>query len=262
MAMHKWDPSDYEKSSSAQYRWAMDLVSRLDLSGDERVLDIGCGDGKITAQLASRIPKGEVLGIDLSQDMIDFARGRYPTETCSNLAFRWGDAMQLDFNEEFDLVVSFACLHWVKDHLPVLKGIGRSLVPSGRVLLQFGGKGNAEEILTITEDLIREDKWSGYFKGFSFPYNFYGPDEYRVWLKQAGLKARRVDLVPKDMVQAGKKGLEGIVRNTWLPYTERLPEKLRPEFVGEIADRYIERYPLVEGLAHVKMVRLEVEAEK
>ena len=260
--MHKWDPGDYEKSSSAQYRWAMDLVSRLDLRGDERVLDIGCGDGKITAQLAARVPKGEVLGIDLSRDMIDFARGKYTTETHSNLAFQWGDTNKLDFNEEFDLVVSFACLHWVKDHLPVLEGIGRSLVPFGRVLLQFGGKGNAEEILAMTENMIREDKWSGYFKDFSFPYHFYGPDEYTYWLKQAGLKAKRVDLVPKDMVHEGKKELEGIIRNTWLPYTERLPEKLRPEFVGEIADRYIERYPLVEGLAHVKMVRLEVEAEK
>ena len=142
------------------------------------------------------------MGIDLSRDMIDFARGKYTTETHSNLAFQWGDANKLDFNEEFDLVVSFACLHWVADHHPVLKGIERSLVPSGRVLLQFGGKGNAEGLLTITEDLIREDKWSGYFKGISFPYHFYGPDEYRSWLKQAGLKARRVDLVPKDMVQA------------------------------------------------------------
>lgn len=260
--MHKWDPGDYEKSSSAQYRWAMDLVSRLDLQGDERVLDIGCGDGKITAQLASRLPRGEVLGMDLSKDMIDFARAKHTAETCSNLVFQLGDANKLDFEEEFDLVVSFACLHWVKDHLPVLKGIEHSLVPSGRVLLQFGGKGNAEEILAITDDLIRDEKWSGYFKDFGFPYNFYGPVEYRGWLKQAGLKARRVDLVPKDMVQAGKKGLEGIIRNTWLPYTERLPEELRTQFVSEIADRYIERHPLVEGLAHVRMARLEVEAEK
>lgn len=169
---------------------------------------------------------------------------------------------KLDFNEQFDLVVSFACLHWVKDHLPVLEGIRKSLLPSGRILLQFGGRGNASEILAITEDLIREARWSGYFNGFSFPYHFYGPEEYGGWLKQAGLKARRVELVPKDMVQAGKKGLEGIIRNTWLPYTERLPEKLRPVFISEISDRHIERFPLVKGLAHVKMVRLEVEAEK
>lgn len=260
--MHKWDPGDYEKSSSAQYGWAMDLVSRLDLRGDERVLDIGCGDGKITAQVAYRLPRGEVLGIDLSRDMIDFAIDKHPVETNSNLAFQWGDASELDFNEEFDLVISFACLHWIKDHLPVLRGIERSLVPTGRVLLQFGGKGNAEELLTITEDLIRDEKWSGYFKDFVFPYHFYGPVEYRDWLKQTGLKAKRVDLVPKDMIHEGKKGLEGIIRNTWLPYTERLPEKLRPQFVSEIADSYIEIHPLLEGLVHAKMARLEVEAKK
>jgi trans-aconitate 2-methyltransferase len=118
LVMHNWNPSDYEKSSSAQYRWAMDLVSRLDLKRDEKVLDIGCGGGRITVQLASHLPKGEVLGIDLSRDMIDFARGKYPVETYSNLAFQWGDASELDFNDKFDLVVSFACLHWVKDHLP------------------------------------------------------------------------------------------------------------------------------------------------
>lgn len=260
--MHKWDPGDYEKSSSAQYGWAMDLVSRLDLRGDEKVLDIGCGDGKITAQVAYRLPKGEVLGIDLSKDMIDFARGKYASETNSNLSFQRGDASELDFNEEFDLVVSFACLHWIKDHLPVLRGIRRCLVPTGRVLLQFGGKGNAEKLLAITQDLIRDEKWSCYFKDFSFPYHFYGPVEYRDWLKQAGLKAKRVDLAPKDMIHEGKKGLEGIIRNTWLPYTERLPEKLRPEFVSEIADKYIGMHPLVEGQAHVRMARLEVEAEK
>ena len=76
-------------------------------------------------------------------------------------------------------MVSFACLHWINGHLPLLKGIRQSLLPSGRILLQFGGRGNASEILAITEDLILEERWSGYFNGFSFPYHFYGPEEYR-----------------------------------------------------------------------------------
>jgi trans-aconitate 2-methyltransferase len=135
-------------------------------------------------------------------------------------------------------VVSFACFHRINDHLLLLKGIRQSLLLSGRILLQFGGRGNASEILAITEDLILVERWSGYFNGFSYLYHFYGPEEYRGRLKQAGLKAKGVDLVPKGMVQAGKKGLEGIVRNTWLPYTEPLPEKLRPTFISEIAKKY------------------------
>jgi len=165
--------------------------------------------------------------------------------------------------EEFDLAVSFACLHWVKDHLPVLEGVYCSLRPGGRILFQCGGRGNAAKILDITEDLIRSERWEEYFQGFCFPYHFYGPEEYKRWLSQAGLKAGRVELVPKEMVHVGQAGLEGIIRNTWLPYTERLPTGLRPEFVSEVARKYIERYPLdEEGRVRVAMMRLEVEAEK
>jgi trans-aconitate 2-methyltransferase len=260
--MHKWNPADYEKSSCAQYKWAIDLVSGLEFKGDEKVLDIGCGDGKITSAIAARVPKGQVLGIDLSREMVDFARSKYPKHDYPNLSFQQKDASQLDFQDEFDVVVSFACLHWVKDHIPVLEGIKHSLKTPGRILLQFGGKRNAGEILDITEELIRNDEWSIYFQGFNFPYHFFGAEEYRGWLKQARLKAKRVELVPKDMVHAGKIGLEGIIRNTWLPYLERLPEELRARFIAEIVNRYIEEHPLQEGLVHVKMVRLEVEAEK
>lgn len=261
--MHNWDPEDYEKSSSAQYSWAVGLISRLKLRGDELILDIGCGDGRVTAHLAALVPRGAVVGIDLSPDMIAFARETHSTRAYPNLFFQVGDASSLRFGDEFDLVVSFACLHWVKDHLSVLQGIHRSLRPGGRVLLQCGGKGNAARILEITGDLIQEARWSEYFHDFAFPYNFYEPMEYDPWLVSAGLVPRRVELVPKDMVHAGKAGLEGIIRNTWLPYLERLPDELRPQFVSEVARIYIERYPLDErGMVHVPMMRLEVEAEK
>lgn len=259
--MHKWDPADYEKSSSAQYDWAMKLITRLKVAEDERILDIGCGDGRITAQLAALVPKGEVVGIDLSQEMVDFATRRFPRKDYPNLSLSLGDASGLGFQEEFDLVVSFACLHWVKDHLPVLEGIRRSLRREGRILLQFGGRGNASAILDITEELTKSKKWSGHFRGFQFPYHFYGPEEYRVWLAQAGLRSIRAELVQKDMVHQGKAGLEGIIRVTWLPFLERLPEGCRQEFVEEVARRYLERFPLDEqGKSHVRMMRLEVEA--
>ena len=259
--MHKWDPADYQKSSSAQYNWAMALIAGLKLDGDERILDIGCGDGRITAHLAGLVPSGSVLGIDLSPEMICFAASQHAGQP--NLSFRVGDASQLHFSEEFDLVVSFACLHWVKDHLSVLKSVRKSLVPGGRFLMQCGGRGNAARILDLTGDLTKSPLWKGYFSGFSFPYHFYGPEVYRIWLAEAALRPSRVELIPKDMIHQGQEGLEGIIRNTWLPYTERLPAHRRDEFVREIAGRYLERYPLDEkGQAHVQMMRLEVEANK
>jgi len=261
--MHNWNPADYERSSSAQCSWAIGLISGLDIEGDESIMDIGCGDGKISATLASLVPRGRVIGIDLSSEMINFARSRYPKEDFPNLSFQVGNASALNFPEEFDLAVSFACLHWVKDHLPVLKGVHRSLRPGGKVLFQCGGRGNAGKILDITEELTRSERWAQYYQGFRFPYHFYGAEEYKLWLSLAGLKARRVELVPKDMVHQGQAGLEGIIRNTWLPYMERLPAGLRPDFVSDVARRYIERYPLDEdGKVHVAMMRLEVEADK
>jgi len=261
--MHRWDPKVYEKSSSAQQKWAEELLSRISIRGDERILDIGCGDGKITAGVAELVPRGAVLGLDNSREMISFARDRFPPDSWPRLKFQYGDASKLEYENEFDLIVSFACLHWLQDHGPVLEGIRRSLKNDGRILIQFGGRGNAAGILDVAGELISEPKWSRYFEGFKFPYGFFGPEEYRTWLDRAGLRALRVELVPKDMIQIGREGLVSWFRATWLPYIERVPELLQEDFINEVVDRYIRAHPLDEaGNVHVDMVRLEVEAEK
>jgi trans-aconitate methyltransferase len=261
--MHRWDPKIYEKSSSAQQKWAEELLSRISIRGDERILDIGCGDGKITAEVWKLVPKGSIIGLDNSREMLSFARERFPPVSWPNLDFQYGDASYLRYEDEFDLVLSFACLHWVLDHGAVLEGIKRSLKNGGRVLMQFGGQGNAAGILLVVDQLISEEKWSRYFEAFRFPYGFYGPEEYKTWLERAGLKALRVELVAKDMIQIGREGLVSWFKSTWLPYIERVPEDLRDDFIYEVVDRYIMAYPLDgKGCVHVGMVRLEVEAEK
>ncbi len=97
----------------------------------------------------------------------------------------------------------------------------------------------------------------------AFPYGFYNAEEYTAFIKQAGLLAERVELFPKDMKFDGAEGLAGWVRTTWLPFTDRIPVELRPKFVELIVDRYIERHPMDnEGVVHVGMMRIEVEAHK
>jgi trans-aconitate 2-methyltransferase len=261
--MHKWNPNAYAKSSSAQKKWAGELISKIHIRGDERILDIGSGDGKITAQIASLLPRGSVVGIDNSPEMVDFAREKFPSSSWPNLSFQFNDASNLRYENEFDLVVSFACLHWILDHGPVLNGIKRSLKSGGRLFLQFGGVGNAKDILEVVDEMISEDRWAKYFKRFSFPYGFFGPEEYKSWLAQAGLKAVRVELIPKDMVQPGRSGLASWIESTWLPYIERVPDGLKRDFVDEMVDGYASTHPLDgDEQIHVKMMRLEVEAEK
>lgn len=260
--MYKWDAEEYHKNSSEQLKWAKELILKLQLKGSERVLDIGCGDGKVTAEIAKLLPNGSVLGVDNSEEQILFARKSFPSDRFPNVAFQVMDVRNMSFDREFDVVFSNATLHWVIDHLPVLKGIKKSLKPSGRILLQMGGRGNAAKILEILEKMMKSRKWSGCFTNFSFPYGFYGPEEYKEWLEQAGLEAKRVELIPKDMIHKGKEGLAAWIRTTWLPYTQRVPEGLREEFIKELVDKYVEKHPLDNnGYVHVPMVRLEVEAE-
>jgi len=261
--MYHWNAEEYRTSSSNQKKWALELLSKLDLKGNERVLDIGCGDGEITAAIAQRVPRGSAVGIDSARDMVDIAVRHYPPDRYPNVSFLLKDARELDFDEEFDAVFSNACLHWVIDHQPVLAGIGSCLKPYGKVLLQMGGKGNAATVLKAIDAVLKMPRWARYFDGFAFPYAFYGPDEYRSWLTALRLEVRRAELLPKEMVHEGSAGFAAWLRTTWLPYTERVPGPLREGFIGEIVAAHAKiRPPDADGSIHFTMVRLEVEAQK
>ncbi len=159
------------------------------------------------------------------------------------------------------MAFSNATLHWVRDHLRVLRGTSRALKRGGRLLFQMGGRGNGRVILGILEELGRERPWDAWLAGFPCPWSFYGPQEYRGWLERAGLEARRVELIPKQMRQQGPEGLAGWGRTTWLPYTQAVPAERREELVAQVVDRYLRGHPPdADGTVRVEMVRLEVEA--
>jgi trans-aconitate 2-methyltransferase len=258
---YRWDAGDYARHSTAQAEWARELIEKLALHGEESVLDIGSGDGKVTAALATRLPRGSVMGIDSSPDMVAAARRAFPPQNHANLSFAVMNALELDFEDRFDVIFSNATLHWVHDHPRVLHGVRRALKPGGRLLFQMGGRGNARQILGVIERLALCAPWAEYLRDFPCPYGFYGPEEYGPWLAAAGLEARRLELLPKEMRQQGREGLAGWVRTTWLPYTERIPPDLREAFVSEVVERYLlDHPPDDEGVVRVAMVRLEVEA--
>ena len=233
------------------------------LRGDERVLDIGCGDGKVTIEIARRVPEGSVVGVDRSGEMVRFAREQFPSEAYPNLSFAVMNAKALTFCDEFDLVFSNAALHWVPDHGPVIAGIFRSLRPKGRLLIQMGGKGNAAQAFEAFEVLRKEAPWRQYFEDFSFTFGFFGTDEYRTWLRAANLIPTRVELIGKDMVHRTPEEFAGWIRSTWLPYMEQVPLELQSRFIESLYSQYCAMYPKdSSGAIHIGMVRLEVEAKK
>jgi len=263
MKNYNWNGRDYEKHSASQQKWARELIARLSLEGSESLIDIGCGDGKVTAEIAGILKGGSVVGIDSSESMIQLARKRYAANRNPNLIFILMDVVNLRFDSRFDVVFSNAALHWVKNHRPVVEAFYRCLKPGGRILLQMGGTGNARVLLGILEELIEQPAWRNWFEGFEFPYEFLDADEYLQLLVDAGFTESSTELIEKDMVHDGEDGLKGWIRTTWLPYTQRLPERARDEFVDMAARRYLEQVPLDSaGKAHVDMVRLQAEARK
>jgi trans-aconitate methyltransferase len=156
MPVCDWDAADYERHSSAQRRWARELIDKLGLRGDEALLDVGCGDGKVTAEIAARLRNGFAVGIDSSEEMIGLARSRYPAAAHPNLSFVLGDARSLPFRDGFSAVFSNAALHWVRDHGPVLRASSER--SPARITLSMGER-QRRGILAVLDDMLRAGEW-------------------------------------------------------------------------------------------------------
>src|SRR5947207_10613965 len=130
--MTEWNAADYYRCSSLQEAMAQEVLALLDLKESERVLDVGCGDGKITAEIASRSPRGSVVGVDPSRDMISFAQRPFSSATRPNLRFEVADARCLPFKNEIALVVSFNALHWIHEQDAALSSIRYASLSCGR----------------------------------------------------------------------------------------------------------------------------------
>jgi trans-aconitate methyltransferase len=256
-----WDAAAYAANSAPQQSWARELIAKLNLRGDEHVLDVGCGDGKVTAEIARAVPRGSATGVDASPQMIEFAWKTFPPSAIPNLEFHIMDARQIHFAKKFDAVFSNAALHWVDDHLAFLRGAAECLRSGGRLIVSCGGKGNAQDVFVVLRTEMRLKRWREFFRRMETPYFFHSPEDYEQWLPCLGFKPFSVRLSPKDAVYDNRKGFAAWLRTTWLPYIQRVPEDLREEFIAGIAERYIAKHPPdAEGRIHVRMMRSEIDA--
>ena len=259
----RWNAADYAANSSVQQSWARELIAKLHLRGDERILDVGCGDGKVTAELARAVPRGATIGVDASPEMVRFAQKTFPPRRFANLRFRPMDARQIRLKKQFDLIFSNAALHWVDDHQSFLRGAETVLRPGGRLLVSCGGNGNAQDVFVALRAEMRLKRWREFFRKLKAPYFFYSPADYERWLPRYGFKSCRVHLAPKDATYESRESFASWLRTTWLPYTQRVPGHVREEFIAAVTERYVARHPPdSKGCIHVRMVRLEIDAVK
>ena len=185
----EFDGEKYKQASEQQKAWGKKLIAELQFEGGERILDLGCGDGVLTAELAKFVPDGFVLGIDASESMIATAK-KY--NAGANVRFEQLDINEIDFESEFDLVFSNATLHWIKDHKKLLSNVFKALKDKGAARFQFAGDGNCSNLIRILKEIISAKNYASYFAEFDWPWYMPAFDEYRTLLDEVAFAEKRV----------------------------------------------------------------------
>lgn len=240
--MTEWNAVGYAEISGLQEAMAEEQLSLLTLSGQERILDVGCGNGKITAKIAARLSAqaagGTVLGTDSSQEMIAFAASHFASSAYPNLRFEVADARSLPYRDEFDLVVSFNALHWVVEQEQALRAIAQALKPAGRAILRFVSEGERQCIEDVIEETRKSARWSSYFQNFQQPYRHFTPTQYRVLAEQSGLDTTSLRVKDEAWDFKSREAFTAFCRVTLVEWTRFLPEGERLAFVADVLDRY------------------------
>ena len=245
-AHEQWKGETYNDAMAIQTHWANKyFISRRNLKGTEIILDIGCGSGKITAKISELVPEGEVEGIDLSQDQIAFAKTHYPRSQYPNLYFTQINAQDFGFyanyREHFNLVVSFAALHWIEDHNKVLRGIYVCLKPGGEAHLFFGTTGE-DAVMVATEAVAKKGKWKHYFINFHDGIYRYDESDYEKLARENDFEIVNIERLNIQDVIGNREDLVKLYR-AFLPHLKRIPQKLHVEFIDEIVSHYMAKYP-------------------
>lgn len=215
--------ADYHKQSNFQFNVGKQALKYLNLKGTERILDIGCGTGKTTNYCANLIPEGSIVGLDLSSDMINFAKEEY--KATSNLKFIEGSATNIPFENEFDVVFSMYCLHWIEDQQKVIDQIAKSLKSGGQALLYIPCRGALlDNFEKCTASIV--EKKPNWKKHTSYYYFIQPSSVWLRWIKDQGFQVKKHQVIEQkkifDTLQDCKKYMQALSVAPNLPKKERL----------------------------------------
>ena len=229
---HDWNAASYDQVADDLTRWGGNVVSWLRLRGDERVLDAGCGSGRVTAQLLERLPNGQVVALDGSADMLTEARRRLVRAVEEKrLELIQADLRApLPLEQPVDAILSTATFHWLPDHAALYRQLAAVLTPGGQLAAQYGGVGNIARVRkAIDAAWPLDDAWPG-------PWNFSAPEQARTYLADAGFVDVEAWLkdepIPFEERPAMETYLETVVLGAHL---ERLAPEQRKPFVARVA---------------------------
>jgi trans-aconitate methyltransferase len=218
-----WDAARYQDRHSFVWRYGANLLESLNPQPGERILDLGCGTGQLTAEIARS--GATVTGLDNSAEMLAEARKNYP-----DLAFVLGDAAGFQFPEPFDAVFSNAVLHWVKNAEGAVKSIARALRPGGRFVAEFGGQGNNASVRAALRAVL------GPSADEQSPWYYPSVGEYAPILERHGFEVREARLFDRPTPLEGEDGMENWLRMFTGSYWRQFP----PDQVEDIVRRLVD----------------------
>ncbi len=253
--MVDWNAETYHRVSEPQLRWGLDVMKGLTLRGDERVVDAGCGTGRLTAHLLERLPRGNVVALDASEPMLEKAKAELQ-RFGDRVSLHRVDLGHLTMKLDADVVFSTATFHWVADHAALFTGIAGLLKSGGRLHAQCGGLGNIEKFLALAQAVAATAPFADTLQGFEFPTYFASPAEELPRLTAAGFidaKAWLTDApTPFKTADDFRTFVGAVVLRHPLAL---LPEALRGPFLDEVTRRSAPSYSL-------DYVRLELRATR
>jgi trans-aconitate 2-methyltransferase len=233
-----WDADVYHRVSDPQVAMAAAVLERLELAGDEVVLDAGCGSGRVTRLLLDRLPRGRVIAVDASEEMVARAREELAGAPAD---VRHADLarLRLQPGEAVDAVFSNAVLHWVPDHDAAFACLAAALRPGGRMSAQCGGEGNVAALHRTALEAGRDAGLAHRFEGWPGPWNFAGPKETERRLRAAGFDDVRCWLQPWPVEPGDPRAyLQAVCLG---PHLERLEASEHSRFLDAVVARLGER---------------------
>jgi trans-aconitate 2-methyltransferase len=226
-----WSGADYDRLSTPMEAMGREVLERLPLTGDETVIDAGCGSGRVTEALLARLSGGRVIGVDQSASMIDAARERLGDGAELHVA----DLSTFDLGLQADAILSTATFHWIADHEALFARLYAHLRDGGRLVAQCGGQGNIAGVHAAAREAMAAEPYAPHFAGWRGPWNFATPQDTERRLTAAGFAESRAWLQERPVTPDDPHAY--LTEINLGAHLGRLPEDLRSAFVDEVIER-------------------------
>jgi trans-aconitate 2-methyltransferase len=230
-----WDAETYDAVSSIQEAWGRKVIEWRSWQGNETVMDAGCGTGRLTKVLAQKVPAGMNYAVDIDRNMIEVAARNL--KDAGNVKFLESDISTAGLPAKVDVIFSNAAIHWILDHRKLFENFWQILDDKGEVMIQCGGRGNLEKIISILDEIRQRDEFKPFFAGWKESWYFAKPEDTSRLLQDIGFKNVQAYLMEDSATFANRNSFALFAKTVVMkPYLARLPDHQKDPFLKSFLD--------------------------